>query len=168
MHKRHLKQHVSKHSCSNIQLSSKYGFKLFVLQCFQLSIFLLAMKGLDMDQMSSIKSLRTLRALRPLRAVSRWEGMRVSCLAAANGLVVAVCFFMTRYYPDLVIDGGVYRLIGWFVGRLVVCCSFPAAVVGLLSSLLLLLPLLLLLLLLLLQMLFNFLQHKRVPCPFFF
>lgn len=32
----------------------------------------------------AFRSMRTLRALRPLRAVSRWEGMRVSRLSAAD------------------------------------------------------------------------------------
>jgi hypothetical protein len=44
----------------------------------QLSIFMMAMEGIGMGNLSSIRAMRTLRALRPLRAVSRWEGMRVS------------------------------------------------------------------------------------------
>ncbi|KAL8602648.1 hypothetical protein ACOMHN_029970 [Nucella lapillus] len=71
-----------------------FGYKVYFTDAWcwldfiivALSIFLLAMKSLGMDNMSSIKSLRTLRALRPLRAVSRWEGMRV----VVNALIKAI------------------------------------------------------------------------------
>ncbi|XP_076442684.1 sodium channel protein para-like [Babylonia areolata] len=71
-----------------------FGFKTYFSDAWcwldfiivSLSIFLLAMKGLKMENMGSIKSLRTLRALRPLRAVSRWEGMRV----VVNALIKAI------------------------------------------------------------------------------
>ncbi|KAL8566099.1 hypothetical protein ACOMHN_051825 [Nucella lapillus] len=71
-----------------------FGFKTYFSDAWcwldfvivSLSIFLLAMKSINTENMGAIKSLRTLRALRPLRAVSRWEGMRV----VVNALIKAI------------------------------------------------------------------------------
>ena len=71
---------------------------LHALSCtLQISAISMGAEGAGIGNMGAFRALRTLRALRPLRAVSRWEGMKVTCISTFTTFRVSKNFEKELY-----------------------------------------------------------------------